>query len=99
MMFYTIIDLIASLVLGFCLTMFYIYLYGDNEKVVHKWSFVGHWSLRVGFIYMILGVILKVWTMDSVTFSQCLFDIGITLVFLWAYLFHRQLFKNKFKNQ
>lgn len=97
MMFYTIIDLIASLVLGFCLTMFYIYLYGDESKVVHKWTFAGHWSLRLGIIGMILGIILKIWNMDMPTIHELFFDIGITLVFLWAYLFHRQLFKNKFK--
>lgn len=97
MIFITAINLITSLTLGFCLTMFYIYLYGDDSKVVHKWSFVGHWSLKLGMVGMIIGILLKIWNLDTPTIHELIFDVGLTLVFLWAYLFHRQLFKDKIK--
>lgn len=97
MSFISFISIATNLILGYCLTMFYIYLYGDHSKVVHKWKFVGHWSLKMGLIGMILGIVINIWNADSTNFYNLLFDIGMTLVFLWAYKFHKQLFKNKIK--
>lgn len=95
----TTINFISNIVLGYSLTMFYIYLFADATKIVHRWSFVGHWSLRLGLSAMIIGTLFNVLTFDTPSKSQLLMNIGLSIVFVWAYLFHKQLFKYKNQNK
>lgn len=94
-MFIEIANFICNIILCYSLVMFYLYVYGDGGKVVHKWKFVGHWSLKAGFIWMIIGTAFNLLTVDIPSFSQFVLNVGLTFVFLWAYLFHRKLFKSK----
>lgn len=94
---YTAINLAANLVMGFSITMFYLYIFCDDSKIVHKWSFINHWILKTGLIVMIIGTLFNVLTFDTPSLSQISMNIGLALVFIWAYLFHRKLFKTKLK--
>ena len=91
----TVINFITHLILGACLTMFYLYLYGDNDKIVHNWGFVRHWTLKFGIITMILGALYEMLKQETPSIPSLLFDIGLTLVFVWAYLFHKKMFERK----
>jgi len=75
--------------------MFYLYLYGDNEKIVHNWSFIRHWTLKLGIIVMILGALYDMLKQEAPPIPDLISNIGLTLVFAWAFLFHRKLFNNK----
>jgi hypothetical protein len=92
---YTAVNLIANLILGFSITMFYLYLFTDNSKIIHRWTFINHWILKTGLIVMIIGTLFNVLTFDTPSLSQIGMNIGLALVFVWAYLFHRKLFKTK----
>jgi hypothetical protein len=91
----TVINFICNLILGGCLTMFYLYLYGDNDKIVHRWSFIRHWTLKFGIIGIILGTLYNMFTLDTPHLSQVVLNLGLTLVFVWAYLFHKKMFQQK----
>lgn len=97
MSIYTLTNLLSNILLGYSLTMFYLYLFADNSKIVHKWSFVGHWTLKLGLIMMIIGTLFNVLSLDTPSISQITMNVGLSITFVWAYLFHRKLFKNKIK--
>lgn len=92
-----IINALANILLSYSLIMFYLYLYGDNDKIVHKWNFLGHWTLKLGLITMIVGTQFNIFTFDCPSFSQLILNIGLAITFYWAYLFHKTLFENKLK--
>ena len=76
-----IINLISNIVLSYSLIMFYIYLFGDNNKIVHKWKFIGHWSLKLGLIIIIVGTIFNILTFDCPSLSQLCLNVGIAITF------------------
>ena len=88
---------LSNLILSYSLIMFYIYLFGDNDKIVHKWKFVGHWTLKLGLIIIIIGTIFNILTFDCPSLSQLCLNVGLSITFVWAYLFHKQLFESKLK--
>lgn len=96
---YTIINFIANAVMGYSMTMFYLYLYSDDNKVVHRWSFLGHWTLKLGMIINIVGILFNLLTFDKVNPSQLLVNCGFSLIFVWVYLFHRKMFNQKNQNE
>lgn len=92
-----IINALANILLSYSLIMFYIYLFGDNDKIVHKWTFLGHWTLKLGLIIMIIGTIFNLLTFNCPSFSQLLLNVGLSITFVWVYLFHKQLFEARLK--
>lgn len=96
-MILTLINLVSNIILSYSLIMFYLYLFGDNDKIVHKWTFVGHWTLKIGIIIMIIGTLFNILTFDSPSLSQLFLNIGLSMTFVWVYLFHKQLFESKLK--
>jgi len=89
-----LINLVANVVTLVCMTMFYIYLFGDHNKIVAKWSFVSHWSLRLGIIAMIAGTFFNTMTLSTPDWSEIVLNGGMGLLMLWALLFHRKMFIN-----
>lgn len=94
-MILTLINLASNILLSYSLIMFYLYLFGDNDKIVHRWRFVGHWTLRLGIIIMIIGTLFNILTFDAPSLSQLSLNIGLSMTFFWAYLFHKKLFESK----
>lgn len=90
-----VINLIANLVTLVSMLMFYIYLFGDQNKVVAKWNFVSHWTLRMGMLGMIAGTFFNCLTLSTPFWSEIILNIGLALLMAWAFLFHRKLFKNQ----
>lgn len=94
-----IINLLANLILSYSLIMFYLYLYGDNDKIVHRWSFIGHWTLKLGIITMITGTIFNMLTFNKPSLSQLCLNVGLAITFVWVYLFHKELFEKRLKEK
>ena len=90
-----IVNLVANITTLVCLVLFYIYLFGDNSKAVAKWSFIGHWSLRCGMLFMIGGTFFNTLTLSTPSWSEILLNFGLALLMVWVVLFHRNLFKSK----
>lgn len=94
-----IVNLVANLVTLVCMTMFYIYLFGDHNKMVAKWSFVSHWTLRMGIIGMIAGTFFNTLTLSTPDWSEITLNCGLALLMFWALLFHRKMFLNSSTTQ
>lgn len=90
-----LINEVANFLMCVSVTMFYVYLYGDKSKVVHRWSFVGHWTLKLGLIGIIIGSALNVLTLSDPPLTEVVLNAGLALTFVWAYLFHRKMFDAK----
>ena len=91
------INEVSNLVMCVSVIMMYVYLYGDKTKVVHKWSFVGHWTLKLGLIGIILGSVLNVLTLSDPPLTEVVLNVGLAMTFVWAYLFHRKMFNERIK--
>lgn len=87
-----IVNLVANVVTLVCMTMFYIYLFGDHNKMVAKWNFISHWTLRFGIIGMICGTFFNTLTLSTPSWSEIVLNVGLALLMLWALLFHRKIF-------
>jgi len=92
-----LINIVSNIILSYSLIMFYLYLFGDNDKIVHRWKFIGHWTLKLGLITMIIGTLFNILTFDNPSISQLFLNVGLSMTFFWAYLFHKQLFESKLK--
>jgi hypothetical protein len=90
-----VINEVSNFVMCVSVIMMYVYLYGDKTKVVHKWSFVGHWTLKLGLIGIILGSALNVLTLSDPPLTEVVLNVGLALTFVWAYLFHRKMFRER----
>jgi hypothetical protein len=89
------INWLANVVFGGSLTAFYLMIYGDETKIVHKWPFVQNWTLRVGLIGMILGALFNVLTFSIPTLPEFVLNLGLAFVFLWAFIFHKKHLQKK----
>lgn len=90
-----LINFIANLIITLSVTVFYIYIYGDDSKVVHRWKFTQHFSLKIGLIGIIAGSLFNALTMPKLYFTETLLNVGLALVFTWSAIFHRKLFLNE----
>jgi hypothetical protein len=83
---------ISCLWLAYCATLFYIVLYGNDNKVVYHWPTVQHWTLKLGLVGIITGSVFNALAWKQVGWSGALLNVGLALVFNWAYLYHKKLF-------
>lgn len=90
-----LINTLSCLYLAYCATLFYIIIYGDASKVVHRWPVVQHWTLKAGMIGIIGGSMLNAVSWSHVGWTGALLNCGLALVFNWAYLYHKKLFKHR----
>jgi hypothetical protein len=75
--------------------MFYIYLFGDGEKAIAKWNITKLFLLRIGIISIICGSFFNAVTLWNPPIHEVLLNVGLALLFVWAYDFHRRIFKKK----
>ncbi len=87
-----LINVISNITTLVCLVLFYIYLFGDHTKSIAKWSFISHWSLRAGMLFMIGGTFFNTLTLSTPSWSEILLNLGLALLMVWVVLFHRNLF-------
>ena len=90
-----LINFFANLIITLSVTIFYIYIYGDESKVVHRWKFTQHYSLKLGLIGIIAGSLFNALTMPSLIITETLLNVGLALVFAWSAVFHRKIFLNE----
>ena len=89
-----VINLIANLILGMSMTMIYLYLFTDMTKAIHKWTYINHWLLKSGLIFIICSTALLCYEADDPSPEQFVHNIGMALLFIWVWLFHRNIFKS-----
>lgn len=94
-----IINEASNLLMCISVTMFYIYLYGDSDKIVHNWSFVGHWTLKLGLIAIIAGSALNALTLSHPPLTEVILNAGLAMTFAWGYIFHKKMFEHKLKHK
>lgn len=75
--------------------MFYIYVFGDDSKVVSKWNMTKVFLLRVGVAAIICGSFFNAVTLSNPETPEVVLNVGLALLFLWAYDFHKKMFKSK----
>lgn len=90
-----LVNLVANITTLVCLVLFYIYLFGDHTKSVARWTFIRHWSLRGGMLFMIGGTFFNTLTLSTPDWSEIMLNFGLALLMIWVVLFHRNLFRNK----
>ena len=90
-----LINFLSNLIITISVTTFYIYIYGDDSKVVHRWKFAQHFSLKFGLIGIISGSLFNALTMPKLILTETLLNVGLALVFTWSAFFHKKLFKNE----
>jgi len=85
---------IALISLLYSMTVFYIRIYGNKDKLVHRWKWIGHWSLKLAFIFMITGAMFCLLSFHEAHLAQTILNLGMSLITLWASMFHAKLFKS-----
>lgn len=83
---------ICNLVKAACSGLFLLMLYGRGSSVVHKWSFIGHWSLKVGLASFAAGALLTALRFEQATVVDVMRAVGAALIWMWACVFHYKYF-------
>lgn len=60
--------------------------------MVQRWKFLQHWSLKVGLIGIIVGSVMNALEWRNSGWYGTLMNVGLALVFNWAYLYHKNIF-------
>lgn len=90
-----IINVLSNFTLFYSSLMFYIYLFGDDEKAIAKWHITKVFLLRVGIVSIVCGSFFNAVTLSNPELPAVLLNLGLALLFLWAYDFHKKIFKSK----
>lgn len=90
-----LVNLLANIITLVCLVLFYIYLFGDHTKAIANWTFIRHWSLRGGMLFMIGGTFFNTLTLSTPSWSEIILNVGLALLMIWVVLFHRNIFREK----
>lgn len=72
--------------------LFLLMLYGRGSSVVHRWSFIGHWSLKVGLASFSAGALLTALSFEQATLIDVMRAFGSALIWIWACVFHYKYF-------
>lgn len=89
-----VINFIANIILTASGMIFFLLLYGKESSIVHKWSFISHWSLKIGLASFVAGSYLNVLKFNDVPSSQVLMNVGLAFILSWAVIFHYKMFSN-----
>jgi len=90
-----IINVLANLTLFTSALMFYIYIFGDEEKAVAKLNITKLFLLKMGIISIICGSFFNAVTLSNPPVYEVVLNMGLGMLFYWAYDFHRKIFKRK----
>jgi hypothetical protein len=88
-------NIAANIVLFVYSLMFYIYVFGDDRKAIAKWNMTKLFLLKVGVISIICGSLYSAVTLSDPAIGEVVLNIGLSLLFVWAYDFHKKMFKNR----
>lgn len=90
-----IVNVLANATLFYSALMFYIFLFGDEEKAITKWHINKVFLLKVGVSSIVCGAFFNAVTLSNPESAEVLLNVGLALVFVWAYEFHKKIFKSK----
>ncbi len=90
----TLLNFISNIILTLSGMIFFLQLYGRNSSIVHKWTLVSHWRLKVGLAAFIAGSFFNVLTVGTPPTSQIMSNFGLSAIFSWAVMFHYKMFSN-----
>lgn len=91
-----VINEIANIFIFVNATLFYIFVFGRDIKVIAKLNIIEQWMLRVGLCIPALGALYNVLTVQYPPIPEILINIGYASLWTWASLFHYNAFvKNK----
>lgn len=90
-----IVNVLSNLMLFASALMFYIYLFGDEEKAIAKWNITKLFLLKVGVISIICGSFFNAVTLWNPPAHEVVLNMGLAMLFYWAYDFHKKIFKRK----
>ena len=85
---------ICNIILTISGGVFFLMLYGRSQSIVHRWSFVGHWSLKVGLAAFAAGAMFTALSFETPTIHELLRAFGAALIWTWACFFHYKYFIN-----
>lgn len=83
---------IVNLVLTMAGMTFFLMLYGRASSAVHRWNFIGHWSLKAGLAMFTTGAFLTMLLFPQPNALQMMRATGLALILTWAVLFHYKYF-------
>lgn len=86
----------CNIVLAISGALFFLMLYGRSESIVHKWNFIGHWSLKVGLSAFAAGALFTALRFETPTFPELIRAFGAALIWTWACFFHYKYFIRKY---
>jgi hypothetical protein len=89
------VNVLANLTLFTSALMFYIYIFGDEDKAVAKLNITKLFLLRVGVISIICGSFFNAVTLWNPPLPEVVLNVGLAVLFYWAYDFHKKIFKRK----
>lgn len=89
-----ILNVIANLTLFSYSLLFYIYVFGDDRKAIAKWHMTKLFLLRVGVISIICGSLYSAVTLSDPEIGEVVLNVGLAMLFVWAYDFHKKIFNS-----
>jgi hypothetical protein len=87
-----LLNVIANAFICVNATLFYIYVFGRENRRLKQLSWLTMLSLRVGLILIAVGGFYHVAILDYPIDSQTLFNVGLAFILTWASIFHYQTF-------
>jgi len=90
-----IINEIASLILFITSTLFYIFLFGKDNKYIDRLPIWENYTVRVGLIFIAAGGLYNTLVMSYPPNIEIIINVGYACVFLWAAVFHYRNFVKK----
>ena len=101
--FFVVINIIANTLICIGMTSFFVLLFGSSNSIVHKWSVLQHWTLKIALISIIsssawnaMNVVYKmivpraadVITHVETPMGEILMNCGLAGLFIWVVYFH-----------
>jgi hypothetical protein len=86
------INEIANLLICVNTTLFYIFVFGRDVKVISNLNIIEQWMLRLGLILPAVGSLYNVLTAQYPPIPEIVMNIGWASLFTWASIFHYKTF-------
>ena len=87
-----LLNVIACGTIGINATLFYIFVFGRENRRIKHLNFIELLFLRIGLIIIAIGGIYECLIVDYPPNYQIIFNIGLAFVFMWAAIFHYKTF-------
>ena len=87
-----IINELSNIIIFINSTLFYIFIFGRDVKVISRLNIYERWMLRVGLAAPSLGSLYNVLIAQYPPFAEILVNIGYASLWTWASMFHYKTF-------